>query len=47
MPQGLAFGFAMVVFFFEDWLPHEYYSHTGNPQDLLVIACDLRTSSFF
>jgi hypothetical protein len=26
MPLGLAFGFAMVGFFFEDLLPHEQYS---------------------
>jgi hypothetical protein len=27
MPLDLALGFAMVVFFFEDWFPHEYYSY--------------------
>jgi hypothetical protein len=30
MPLDPAFGFAMVVFFFEDWLHHEYYSYAGN-----------------
>ncbi len=30
MPLDLAFSFAMVVFFFEDWLYHEYYSYAGN-----------------
>ncbi len=27
MPLDPAIGFAMVGFFFEDWLPHEYYSY--------------------
>jgi len=27
MPLDLAFGSAMVVFFFKHWLPHEYYSY--------------------
>ena len=27
MPQDPAIGFPMVGFFFEDWLPHEYYSY--------------------
>ncbi len=30
MPLDPAFGFAMVVFFFEDWLHHEDYSYAGN-----------------
>jgi hypothetical protein len=30
MPVDPAFGFEMVVFFFEDWLHHEYYSYAGN-----------------
>ena len=29
MPLDLAFGSAMVVLFFKDWLPHEYYSYAG------------------
>jgi hypothetical protein len=27
MPLDPAIGFAMVGFFFEDWLPHVYYSY--------------------
>ncbi len=27
MPLDPAVGFAMVGFFFEDWLPHEFYSY--------------------
>ncbi len=27
MPLDPAISFAMVGFFFEDWLPHEYYSY--------------------
>jgi hypothetical protein len=27
MPLDTAIGYAMVVFFFEDWLHHEYYSY--------------------
>ncbi len=27
MPLDPAIGFAMVGFFFEDWLPHNYYSY--------------------
>jgi hypothetical protein len=30
MPLDPVFGFAMVVFFFDDWLHHEYYSYAGN-----------------
>ena len=29
MPLDLAFGSAMVVLFFKDWLPLEYYSYAG------------------
>ena len=38
MPLGLAFGFAMVVFFFEDWIPHEYYSYAENLRGVLMIG---------
>ena len=31
-----AFGFAMVVFFFEDWIPHDYYSYAENLRGVLV-----------
>ena len=33
----LAFGFAMMVFFFEDWLPHEYYSYAENGRGVLIV----------
>jgi len=36
MPLDPAFGFAMVVFFFEDWIPHEYYSYEENLQGVLM-----------
>jgi hypothetical protein len=36
-----AFGFAMVVFFFEDWIPHDYYSYAENLRGVLVSG-DLR-----
>ena len=32
-----AFGFAMVVFFFEDWIPHDYYSYAENLRGVLVV----------
>ena len=38
MPLGLAFGFAMVGVSFEDWLPHNNYSHSGK----LHVLCQLR-----
>ncbi len=31
-----AFGFAMVVFFFEDLTPHDYYSYAENLREVLV-----------
>ena len=31
-----AFGFAMVVFFFENWIPHEYYFYEENLQGVLM-----------
>jgi len=37
MPLDPAFGFAMVVFFFEDWIPHEYYSYTENLQEVICL----------
>ena len=37
MPLDPAFGFAMVVFFFEDWIPHDYYSYAENPRGVLVV----------
>jgi len=36
MPLDPAFGFAMVVFFFEDWIPHEYYSYAENLRGVLM-----------
>jgi hypothetical protein len=30
MPLDPAFGFVMVVFFFEDWIPHDYYYYAEN-----------------
>jgi len=36
MPLDPAFGFAMVVFFFEDWIPHEYYSYAENIREVLM-----------
>jgi hypothetical protein len=30
MPLGLAFGYAMVVLYFLDRPPYEYYSYAGN-----------------
>jgi hypothetical protein len=30
MPLDPEFGFAMVVFFFEDWIPHDYYYYAEN-----------------
>jgi hypothetical protein len=41
MPLDPAVGFAMVVYFFEDWIPHEYYSYEENLQRVLM------SSSFF
>ena len=38
MPIDPAFGFAMVVFFFEDWIPHEYYSYAENLRGVLMIG---------
>ena len=39
MPLDPAFGFAMVVFFFEDWIPHEYYSYAAeNLRGVLMIG---------
>jgi hypothetical protein len=37
MPIDPAFGFAMVVFFFEDWIPHDYYSYAENLRGVLVV----------
>ena len=37
MPLDPAFGFAMVVFFFEDWIPHEYYSYAENLRGVLML----------
>ena len=36
MPLDPAFGFAMVVFFFEDWIPHAYYSYAENLRGVLM-----------
>ena len=36
MPLDPAFGFAMVVIFFEDWIPHDYYSYAENLRGVLV-----------
>ena len=38
MPLDPAFGFAMVMFFFEDWIPHEYYSYAENLRGVLMIG---------
>jgi hypothetical protein len=38
MPLDPAFGFAMVVFFFEDWIPHEYYSYAENLRGVPMIG---------
>jgi hypothetical protein len=37
MPLGLAFGFATVGVSFEDWLPHNNYSHTGNLRVIIYV----------
>jgi hypothetical protein len=37
MPLDPAFGFAMVVFFFEDWIPHDDYSYAENLRGVLVV----------
>ena len=38
MPLDLAFGFAMVVFFIDDWIPHAYYhSYAENLRGVLVV----------
>ena len=44
MPLDLAFGFAMVVFFFVNWIPHNYYSYAENLRGVLVV---LRSKIFF
>ena len=36
MLLGLAFGFATVGFSFEDWLPYNQYSHTGNLHVVII-----------
>ena len=36
MPLDPAFGFAMVVFFFENWIPHEYYSYAENLREVCL-----------
>ncbi len=38
MPLDPAFGFAMVVFFFEDWIPHDSYSYAENLRGRLEIV---------
>jgi hypothetical protein len=44
MPLDLVISFAMVVFFFDDWIPHDYYSYAENLWGVLVV---FRSLSFF